>query len=123
LPAGPRGIERTSIGIRRRCAAKTVFIKGMYWLAFALLTEMTRIRALKDVGLDELEVSFGIELWANDGFCSDRPTEILFVYVRASVRAPAKDVEYVSLIVDGSVLSIREVRELSRAAFTMANGL
>ena len=79
--------------MRRRWAAKTVFIKGMYWLAFALLTETIKIRALREVGVDEVEVSFGTDVCAMDGLFSDSATEILFVYVKANVRAPARDVE------------------------------
>lgn len=67
------------MGIRRRWAAKTVFIKGMYWLAFALLAETIRIRALSEVGVDEVELSFGIDVCAMDGLFSDSPTDILFV--------------------------------------------
>lgn len=40
---------RMSMGIRRRCAAKVVFIIGMYWCARSPETDRTRMRLWRPV--------------------------------------------------------------------------
>ena len=52
-----------SIGIRRRCAAKVVFIMGMYWCAKSPETETTRMRDWRPVGMSEVSrpVEVGLE--------------------------------------------------------------
>ena len=51
---------RMSIGIRRRWAAKVVFMMGMYWWARSPETDTTRIRDCKPLGVSLLSRVVGL---------------------------------------------------------------
>ena len=51
--------ERISMDMLRRWAAKMVFMKGMYWVGFAVETLMTRIRDVIAGGADRADVAAG----------------------------------------------------------------
>lgn len=101
--------ERISIGIARRCAAKMVFINGIYCVGLAVETLTTRIR---DVSVGE---AFR-ELFAAavEEVVGERSVVCLLMYVRARVSAPARAVVGVEREV-GVVVARRVVREAKRA--------
>lgn len=110
---------RISMGILRRCAAKVVFMMGMYWCARSPETETTSIRLCRpvcaspassaDVGLDDPPVL-------------EYASVALFIYESASVSAPAICVLRVEVMSCSVVEPIRLRSDLRRAFSITAKG-
>jgi len=105
-----------SIGIRRRCAAKVVFIIGIYWCARSPETERTRIRLCRPVG-DSLASRVVVGFEVDPAFVYERVT--LLMYESASVKAPAISVFLVVVMSSSVVLAIK-LRSEVRSAFSMS---
>lgn len=111
---------RMSIGIRRRWAAKVVFIMGMYWCAKSPDTDTTRIRLCRPVGISLVPRPAGVGL--EEEPVSEKFSVALLMYERASVRAPAICVVVVVEMSDSVVVEIKFRREERRQSSMSANG-